>query len=108
MKKFRTVMQYARQSGGVLVWENRGFALYKPSTPLSVLMCEGKKLLNILKKMDKILKFLKDHPLISINGLEKKCKMPRDCIYKVKTGQRKMPTKHLSKLVEVLKEYGYK
>lgn len=54
----------------------------------------------------KVLLFLKEHPLISVNALEKQCKIPRSTIDKVRRG-RKMPRKHMSGLVEVLKMYGF-
>lgn len=54
---------------------------------------------------EKILLFLKTHPLISIKPLEKKCKIPRTILNRaLKDG--KLPKKHTERLYEALKNYG--
>jgi len=54
--------------------------------------------------MNTIKKFLLDHPLISINGLEKQCDIPKGTLRL--SSKRDIPEKYKQVLNEVLTFYG--
>lgn len=54
-----------------------------------------------------IIKFLKEHPLIAIQKLEKECKIPLTTINQVVSGKRGLPEAYITPLEDVLKNYGY-
>lgn len=57
-------------------------------------------------KTESIIKFLKEHPLISINGLEKDCKLSQGTISKAVKGERRIKDKNVKKIAEELGKYG--
>lgn len=59
-------------------------------------------------KKNKIVEFLRSHPLISIYGLEKQIKISEGTIAKAVKGDRSLPDKYNELIEPVLKEYGYK
>lgn len=56
----------------------------------------------------KIIKFLKDHPLISIHALEKECGIYARNLDKAVKGERGIPIEYQNKLITILKNYGLK
>lgn len=58
----------------------------------------------------KIIEFLKSHPLIKVRGLEVEAEIPNDTIRNAMEGKdgREIPEKHVPKIVGVLKKYGFK
>ena len=55
----------------------------------------------------KIIDFLKEHPLIAIAVLEKKCNVSASTIANAMAGRRGLPQKHIDKIVTELKKYGF-
>lgn len=58
--------------------------------------------------MDKLLDWLNDHDLISINRLEERAGIPQRVLSKALKGTRPLPEKYCKPLAKILKEYGYK
>lgn len=56
----------------------------------------------------KLLLWIKKHNLLSIHGLEKRAGIPQSVLDKALKGNRPLPEKYIPKLIEILKEYGYK
>ncbi len=56
---------------------------------------------------DKIVKYLLEHPALSLNQLEKEAKLPQSLLSKVTKGKRKLNESHLDKVIPVLKRYGF-
>ncbi len=54
---------------------------------------------------DKIVSWLKEHPLINIRRLEKEVGMPYSTIGQTEHG-REIPRKHIEPILKVLKKYG--
>lgn len=61
-----------------------------------------------MTESEKILKYLKSRPSISIQILEKECKIPLQSIAKAMVGVRVIPSEHCEKIIAVLRKYGYK
>jgi chromosome partitioning protein len=57
--------------------------------------------------MKKIIKFLKEHPCLSVNCLEEAAGLPPTTLSKAKREERELNNEHLKKLIPVLKKYGY-
>lgn len=57
--------------------------------------------------MNDILEWLKEHDLISINGLEIRVGIPQRVLQKALKGDRPLPKKYLKPLINELKKYGY-
>lgn len=55
-----------------------------------------------------IVEWLRQHELISIFALEKKCKIPASTIWRAIKGTRGLPKKHFIPLKMELKKYGLK
>ena len=51
--------------------------------------------------------WLKQHPLISINALEKEAQLPKDTVNHFVNERRGFPKKHYEKLLPILFDYGY-
>jgi hypothetical protein len=67
-----------------------------------------KKLLKeTAKAVNQFAKFLNKNTLISWNALEKKCKMPQGCIYKIVNKRILMPPRHVPVLFNELVKYGF-
>lgn len=58
--------------------------------------------------MDKLLNWLRDHDLFSINRLEERAGIPQRVLSKALKGDRPLPDKYVKPLKKILKEYGYK
>lgn len=58
--------------------------------------------------MDKLLDWIKDHDLISINRLEERAGIPQRSLHKAIKGIRPLPEKYVKPLIKELKKYGYK
>ena len=56
---------------------------------------------------DVLVAWLREHPLISVRGLERECGLPNDVIRKAMEGRQKVADKHLPVIVKHLKGYGY-
>lgn len=54
-----------------------------------------------------IIDWLRDHPLLSLNAIEKQLDLPQGTLSKALKGSRDLPVKHQSPLAELLKSYGY-
>lgn len=61
-------------------------------------------------KIDKAIKWLQTHELISINRLEKKIGIPQRVLSKVvkELDGRELPEKYHNDLIKELKKYGFK
>lgn len=57
---------------------------------------------------EKIINWMKEHPLISSTGLEITLLLPDGTIRHAIAGRRSIPIKHLKAIVNELKKYGYK
>lgn len=59
---------------------------------------------------EKIVKFLREHPLISLNSLEEMLGIPQSTLSKAvkENSERDIPVKHIPAIVEVLISYGLK
>jgi len=57
---------------------------------------------------EKIIAFLKKHPLLKISGIESNVGMPAGDLYKAIKGQRGIPEHYTPLLNELLKQYGYR
>jgi len=57
---------------------------------------------------EKIIEFLKDHPAVSLNQLEKAAELPQSLLSKAMKGIRRLNQKHIEKLVSFLVQYGFK
>ena len=55
---------------------------------------------------EKIVKFLKERPALSLNQLEKDAKLPQSLLSKVLKEKRVLNESHLKKLIPVLQRYG--
>lgn len=56
---------------------------------------------------DTITQWLKDHPLISVMGIEQQAGLPASTLHQaLKKHGVGIPPKHHSKIIEVLKQYG--
>lgn len=53
-----------------------------------------------------IITFLKSHPLISLNQLEKICGVTQRTLGKAIKGERSIPIKNVDSLIKELKKYG--
>jgi len=64
---------------------------------------------NKIKTMlsEKIIKFLKDRPLISVKGLEQTLSIPDSTIRRAMVGLRNIPKKHYESICNELKKYGF-
>lgn len=62
-----------------------------------------------MTQQEHIKEWLQEHPLLSKNGLEKKCGIPQAMLSRFVTGdyQRGLPDKYLPALMKELKRYGY-
>lgn len=58
-------------------------------------------------KTKKIVKFMRDHPLISVRGLEKSVGAPLATIAHAMVGSRKIPRKYHAAIEKELQSYGY-
>jgi uncharacterized protein YcgL (UPF0745 family) len=58
--------------------------------------------------MDKLLDWIRDHDLLSINRLEERAGVPQRVLQKALKGERPLPAHHAKKLEKELKKYGYK
>ncbi len=58
--------------------------------------------------MNKIIEFLKNHPCISVNCIEKAAGLPRSTVAHAMEGTRGLNDTHIEKLLPILKKYGYK
>lgn len=58
--------------------------------------------------MDKILDWIKEHDLLSINRLEERAGIPQRSLHKALNGVRPLPNKYVKPLEKILKKYGYK
>jgi chromosome partitioning protein len=58
--------------------------------------------------MEKLLDWLKDHDLLSINRLEERVGIPQRSLHKAIKGIRPLPEKYEQPLTKELKKYGYK
>lgn len=58
---------------------------------------------------EKIVKFLREHPLISLNSLEEMLDIPQSTLSKAvkENSERDIPGKHIEKLSEELLHYGF-
>jgi hypothetical protein len=56
---------------------------------------------------EQIMKWLIEHDLIKYSTLERRAKMPQGCFYKVENKLISLPPKHIRKLCEILKHYGF-
>jgi len=54
-----------------------------------------------------IIKFLKDHPLISQRALETQVSMPQATLRHSMSGTRKIPQKYIPGICDVLRQYGF-
>lgn len=61
----------------------------------------------IIDQGQQIIDFIKQHPLISVNGLEKLAEMPKNTLTQAVRGTRKIPVGYWHKLHEILIDYGY-
>lgn len=59
-------------------------------------------------KQKRILKFLEEHPCLSLRCLEEVAGIPPTTLNKVKRQERELNEDHINKLIPVLKKYGYK
>lgn len=55
-----------------------------------------------------IVTFLNEHPLISVNALEKDAKMPKNSLTQAMTGQRKISFKYVFGIFGIIQNYGFK
>ena len=55
-----------------------------------------------------IVAFLKEHPLISVHGLEKKAGMPKNSLTQAVAGTRKIPFDYIFRLFTEIGLYGFK
>lgn len=58
--------------------------------------------------MDKLLDWIKDHDMLSINRLEERAGIPQRVLAKALKGDRPLPDKYVKPLEKILKKYGYK
>lgn len=58
-------------------------------------------------KQHAILDFLRSHPLINIQKLEKQAKIPLTALHRAVKGTRGLPESFVAKLEPILKDYGY-
>lgn len=58
--------------------------------------------------MDKLLAWIEEHDLLSINRLEERAGIPQRSLHKAIKGIRPLPDKYIKPLKKILKEYGYK
>jgi hypothetical protein len=58
--------------------------------------------------MDKLLDWIREHDLLSINRLEERADVPQRVLQKALKGERPLPARHVKKLEKELKKYGYK
>lgn len=58
------------------------------------------------RKEINIVEWLKDHPLISLNALEKECGLPQSALSKAINGHQKLSEKHHETLYVALQKYG--
>jgi predicted transcriptional regulator len=56
---------------------------------------------------DQVREFLKERPSISVSTFERECGLPIRGLNKVITGEKPFPLKHWSKVMPVMKKYGY-
>ena len=54
-----------------------------------------------------IRKWLIEHSLINISKLENFCDMPKDTLRHFKEERRKLPNKHIDKLIIEISKYGF-
>ena len=57
---------------------------------------------------EKIIEFLREHPALSLNQLEKAAELPQSLLSKAMKGKRRLNQKHIEKLVPILEQYGFK
>ncbi len=57
---------------------------------------------------NQILDWIKNHDLIKVNSLEKKCGIPQAMINKALSGKVALPVKHLPALLKALRPYGFR
>ena len=60
-----------------------------------------------MNEKEKLLAWLRAHPLINISGLEREAKIPPRAIRRALDGSRPLPDEHVPGIVKVLKKYGY-
>jgi hypothetical protein len=58
--------------------------------------------------MDKLLDWIREHDLLSINRLELRAGVPQRVLQKALQGDRPLPDKYAKPLIKELKKYGYK
>lgn len=63
----------------------------------------GKRLMN----SEKIIAWLKEHPLINRSGLEKLCEMPVNSIHRAVRGLENISPKYHDKIAIELRKYGF-
>jgi len=50
--------------------------------------------------------FLKSHPFISLNALEKELKMPQGTLWKAMNDKRNIPVRYIFPMIYILADYG--
>jgi hypothetical protein len=58
--------------------------------------------------MDKLLEWIREHDLLSINRLEERAGVPQRVLSKALKGDRPLPKKYIDPLIKQLKKYGYR
>lgn len=62
---------------------------------------------HLINESNALIEFLKTHPLISLNALEKKLNIPQSTLSKAVKGHRTIPIGYRYKLSLELRSYGY-
>jgi len=57
---------------------------------------------------DNIVQFLKEHPLINVNALERECNLAQGVISKALNGKRTIAGSSVPAIIAVLESYGLK
>jgi len=56
---------------------------------------------------EKIIEFLAERPALSLNQLEKEAALPQSLLSKVMKRKRVLNQNHFTKLIPILKKYGF-
>jgi hypothetical protein len=57
--------------------------------------------------MDKLLDWIREHDLLSINRLEERAGVPQRVLQKALKGERPLPAHHAKAIIDLLVEYGF-